>query len=223
MNCNRFQGDIPTLLELGVKELPEEHLRHAEGCDECNAAWSAAAEAWRWIQDDADAIEIPSLEMRSAFEARNWRSSLGRTVPPRSAMSRLRLVPRRVQRVAAVVLLLAAGFAIGRIADSTRSSASGEDVARLQGRLVRTQLQLPAPTARLEAIYITETMQELDDEIVQALLNAVRNDPNINVRLAAIDALSRFVADGHVRRGLEDALPRQKSPLTRTSLSEVLE
>jgi HEAT repeat protein len=43
-------------------------------------------------------------------------------------------------------------------------------------------------------------------------------DPNVNVRLAAVDALQQFAGDAMVRKGLLRSLAEQKSPLVQIEL-----
>ena len=60
-------------------------------------------------------------------------------------------------------------------------------------------------------------------DVVNALLDTLMHDPNVNVRLATVDALRRFAdRDGPqadtVRRGTMQALPQQTSPLVQVAL-----
>ncbi len=126
-------------------------------------------------------------------------------------------------KVAASVLLLSIGFFLGRLTDSESVGPAASSVIDLQTRLVRAQLQSPRPTARLEAIHETYEMNRLGDDVTSALLAAIRNDPNVNVRLAAIDALSRFADQREVRDGLQQSIQIQKSPLIQTTIYEMLE
>jgi len=57
---------------------------------------------------------------------------------------------------------------------------------------------------------------------VSALLDTLMHDPNVNVRLASIDALKRFADQDVVRRGALDTLPRQASPLVQIALIDFL-
>jgi hypothetical protein len=57
---------------------------------------------------------------------------------------------------------------------------------------------------------------------VDALLETVRYDSNLNVRLAAAEALSNWLDRPQVRAGLTDALERQDAPLMQVTLAEVL-
>jgi len=50
------------------------------------------------------------------------------------------------------------------------------------------------------------------------LLRVLKLDPNVNVRLAAVDALQQFVQNPDVRKGLIDALGHSQSPLVQIAL-----
>jgi hypothetical protein len=54
--------------------------------------------------------------------------------------------------------------------------------------------------------------------VANALLDALSNDPNVNVRLASVDALKRFATQESVRRGAVTALEQQTSPLVQIAL-----
>ena len=56
------------------------------------------------------------------------------------------------------------------------------------------------------------------DEIVTALLDTLKHDDNVNVRLASIDALRRFAERTDVRRAAIDVLQTQRSPLVQMAL-----
>ena len=218
MNCDTFRSDIPLMLQLGF--LAPDQQQHLDACDACRSMWLTSYDLWEQLEGDAASIRIPQDELRDEFRRRQQYRGADRT-PSLRRSARNNVLSRGLVRMAAAIALLLFSFLAGRLtAGGERSSV---DVAEIQSRLIRSQLLLPAPTARLEAIQLTESMVVLDDAVVQALLDAVREDPNINVRLAAIDALSRFVGDQQVRTGLEQSLPSQKSPLTQTILTEVLE
>jgi hypothetical protein len=60
--------------------------------------------------------------------------------------------------------------------------------------------------------------------VLTTLLDTLRHDPNVNVRLASIDALRSFAAADSVRTGLVDALgsKSQVSPLVQIALIDTL-
>ena len=65
-------------------------------------------------------------------------------------------------------------------------------------------------------------VEKADDEIVNALVNAMNEDPNTNVRLAALDALGKFHAQPHVRKALIASLSTQKDPIVQIALIRLM-
>ena len=61
-----------------------------------------------------------------------------------------------------------------------------------------------------------------DERVVGALLDTVKQDPNVNVRLAAVDALAGLLDRPGVGRGLLEALDAQDAPLMQVTLAELL-
>jgi len=59
-------------------------------------------------------------------------------------------------------------------------------------------------------------------EVVSALLDALAHDPNVNVRLAAVDALVRFADRPGVRSGAVAALTGTGSPFVQIALIDLL-
>jgi HEAT repeat protein len=54
------------------------------------------------------------------------------------------------------------------------------------------------------------------------LIDTLRHDPNVNVRLAAVDALKRFGNDDAVRGGIAGSLLENDSPLVQIAVIEAL-
>jgi HEAT repeat protein len=57
---------------------------------------------------------------------------------------------------------------------------------------------------------------------LSALITTLNRDPNINVRLASLDALEKFASNGTVRKALVDSLSMQNSPLVQIALIDAL-
>ena len=62
----------------------------------------------------------------------------------------------------------------------------------------------------------------LDQELVQLLINTLNFDENVNVRLAACQALAHFENEPLVREGLIQSLKIQTDPNIQITLIEVL-
>jgi hypothetical protein len=65
-------------------------------------------------------------------------------------------------------------------------------------------------------------IKNLDKEIIDVLVKTMDNDDNSNVRLAALDALSKFYREPYVKNKLVKSLEKQKDPVVQIALIELL-
>jgi HEAT repeat protein len=59
--------------------------------------------------------------------------------------------------------------------------------------------------------------------VIDALFNSLNNDPNVNVRLAAIEALKNHTAKPEVRAALILSISRQDSPMVQIALADLMQ
>src|SRR5260370_879282 len=85
-----------------------------------------------------------------------------------------------------------------------------------------SMLQQESPSQRLEGVSWTRREDRLDPQVLSALKHTLRNDPSVDVRLAALDALIRHSAQPQVRSSVVDALQEQQSPLVQVALIDQL-
>lgn len=79
-----------------------------------------------------------------------------------------------------------------------------------------------SPSQRMQGVSVAYEMSKPDDEIVEVLVKTLNTDPNTNVRLAALDALSKFNEEEGVRKSLVESLGIQKDPLVQIALIQFL-
>jgi HEAT repeat protein len=77
-------------------------------------------------------------------------------------------------------------------------------------------------TSRLEGVSWSMQVDQLDPELLKALLEALNHDPNTNVRLASLDALEKFTRNKDVRQALVNSIRQQDSPLVQIALIDSL-
>jgi HEAT repeat protein len=65
-------------------------------------------------------------------------------------------------------------------------------------------------------------VQDPDPSLIAALLDTLDNDPSVNVRLSAVDALYLFSGREQVKAALSASLARQTSPLVQIALIDLL-
>ena len=77
-------------------------------------------------------------------------------------------------------------------------------------------------TERLKAVNISTDVKSADNRITEALLKTLNNDPNVNVRLAAIEALLHHASNPMAREGLVNAITVQESPIVQAALADAM-
>lgn len=81
---------------------------------------------------------------------------------------------------------------------------------------------MESPSTRIAAAMKAYRMQEADKDIVDALVATMNEDPSTNVRMAALEALSRFHRENYVKKKLIASLKKQKDPMVQIELIHVL-
>ncbi|GAB3717280.1 hypothetical protein GCM10027592_59270 [Spirosoma flavus] len=135
-------------------------------------------------------------------------------------------------RLAASIGLLILGFGGGLVYNQLRPSAGkganfsfASETApakSLKQTLAFEQLAKTSASERIDAINQSYEITQADQEITQLLLNTLNFDANVNVRLAACQALARFEREPSVRDGLIQSLKVQTDPNVQITLIDVL-
>lgn len=81
---------------------------------------------------------------------------------------------------------------------------------------------MESPASRITAASRVYKLKNAGNDVVDALVKTLNNDPNTNVRLAALDGLARFYRDGYVRKKLIASLEKQQDPMVQITLINLL-
>jgi 3-methyladenine DNA glycosylase AlkC len=118
---------------------------------------------------------------------------------------------------------------VGLLLGNFFKSDSTEKIDTLTAQLQKTQetmmmalLEKESSHDRLKAVKISNKMTDASGPVVEALLRTLNNDENVNVRLAAIEALADFSQNPKVRKGLINAIQYQDSPMVQLTLAELM-
>jgi hypothetical protein len=130
---------------------------------------------------------------------------------------------------AAAVLLVGVGIGQFSAPDATRPTDSVSEIAAMRSEMRELRemvslslMQQQSASDRLKGVTWTGQLDRPSGEVISALLDALMHDPNVNVRLATIDALERFATRDDVRRAAIEAVDRQMSPLVQIALIDFL-
>lgn len=107
---------------------------------------------------------------------------------------------------------------------SARNSSSAIDAENTAHKTVLFAKlnNMESPSQRVAAAEQVYKMKNTDTDIVDALSNTLNSDPSTNVRLAALDALSKFYREPYVKKKLLSSLQKQKDPMVQIQLIELL-
>ncbi|MCF0062332.1 HEAT repeat domain-containing protein [Dyadobacter chenwenxiniae] len=168
------------------------------------------------------------VEARNEYPSLTFGSELSALLDPPKQTPVLRF-GSWLLRIAAGLALLIVGFLGGRVFQDRGTGANPliateESVSQVEIRNVLTFEKLASTSAseRIQAINQSYDLPKVDKEITQLLINTLNFDPNINVRLAACQALQHFQNEADVAESLVQSLAIQTDPNIQIMLIEVL-
>ncbi len=172
------------------------------------------------VMDRAARLE-PSGKLKTGFEA-----MLSEEVLSGKKTKTVFFTPV-LYRAAAVVALLLLGTSIAYWIN--RYNDQQREIAQLQQQMKETKDLMmmmlgneQSASKRIQGVNVAYNITRADDEIVRALVTTMNGDPNSNVRLAALEALGKFIDDPAVRRALIASLPRQQDPIVQIALIQLM-
>lgn len=229
MRCEELGERLATTWEEAPSGRTDDELEeHLAGCASCRAEAESLERLWRELGRADDAIEVPSERLRARFyrflaaeEARRERPGRLRAL----ARALGGLWPRRpALQMATAGLALLVGLALGTAVAGTLA-ASRLEAARSELESVSESVSValashPAAAERLRAVELA-ARADGDQRIVETLLDLAADDSSVNVRLAAIEALSTRLGQAGVGARLLGTLPEQRSPLVQMTLLDI--
>ena len=131
---------------------------------------------------------------------------------------------RRLGLAAVIFLMgLLAGNLLTPFQDYREQMADlSQEVSEMRKIMMLSLLDARSPSERLKAVNISSEITSADQRIVEALLKTLHNDPNVNVRLASIEALLHHAENPEARKGLVDALTSRQSPQVLVALADAM-
>ncbi|HLF33542.1 MAG TPA: HEAT repeat domain-containing protein [Cyclobacteriaceae bacterium] len=131
-----------------------------------------------------------------------------------------------VVRLSIAASILIAGFFIGFLTHYLGSKREmnklSDEIGRMNETMMIALIEKPSATERLKAVNLTSRIEEANSRVVEALLNTLNYDDNVNIRLAAVEALAKYADFEQARMGMVEAIVNQDSPLVQVALAEVM-
>ena len=133
----------------------------------------------------------------------------------------------KVWQVAASILLMLGVFWTGFYFAKQQTDSQNNEMAALQQDIKELKAALATSNTSYSAseriqLVSQQTEQAPDDEVVEALISTMNHDANVNVRLAACEALYEFRDNRKVREAFIQGLKQQSDPLMQVTLIDML-
>ncbi|HMV10528.1 MAG TPA: HEAT repeat domain-containing protein [Cyclobacteriaceae bacterium] len=167
----------------------------------------------------------PQLEPGEALR-RGFDHFLSQEIARKPESRSVKMVPMFYRIAAGIVILMVTGVAAYWI---RRDLQNQDRLAKMERELEKYKKQMMgmlnnefSPSQRMQGVSVAYEIDKPDDEIVNALVSTLNNDPNTNVRLAALDALGQFAKEKQVRKELIKSLSTQKDPVVQIALIQLM-
>ena len=129
-------------------------------------------------------------------------------------------------QIAASILLLVGGFLWGGHMKNQEVTQQitllNQEAKSLKQDMTLALLDNQSASKRIKAVNYTEEIVRPDTKILEALIDRMNYDANINVRLAAAEALSRFANNERVKEAFIQALTTENNPSIQIAVIEFL-
>lgn len=168
---------------------------------------------------------LPSRRLDDAFHAMlaNERRERAAAFDWRKIFSWPSLAPKLSFAAVALVIGIAVGYFMRSPSQpDAQIDQLSQQVTDLKEMMMLSLLEKESASDRLKAVSLTTDMDRASQKVTGALLQTLNNDTNVNVRLAALDALKPYTKDSHVRQELIGSIAVQESPLVQIALAELM-
>ena len=234
MTCQKIKEKFPDFLigDLSQKEMSSVQT-HIASCTVCRQELESLSATWTKLGVLPE--EQPSSSLRSRFYSmlEDYKNELTdkKTKPAFKGLWRGWIKTTGFGKPVfqfsfALILLfmgLAAGYFFSGGSGRTSEIASlRQEMISIKETLVFSLLEQQSAAERLRGVSMSANLENPDSGLLQALLDTLKADPNINVRLAAVDALYLFYGNPQVREGIISALSSESSPIIQVALIDLM-
>jgi hypothetical protein len=210
----------------GLLRAPEstELKHHLQDCASCRQEAERLENLWTKL--DSLPAEEPAPQMGDRFYAAlsaygdGFSAASSRQQRKGIFLANLAWLPA----AAALLIGLGLGYAL-----SPQKSGETTQIAQLRGEVngmrelvALSLLRQQSASERLRGVSWANRVEPSDGQVLAALLDSVNHDPNVNVRLAAADALRTFAMTSAARTEVAKAIVPQSAPLVQIALIDLV-
>jgi hypothetical protein len=225
MKCKNVMNNLEAYFS---EKLPEDKRKamddHLASCADCHRKLEESNQLEEFLaeipMDDPD--ENLKNEFMDFIESERKRVMfLG---SERSCVVWKRIVPLTA---AASILFFALGYFGGRLfskpgIEEEQIIALQDEIRETKNMMILNMLKQPSASKRIMAVNISEELDRLEPELREALFLSLNEDKSENVRLAALEALSRYAGVPEIREELVKSFSLQTDPIIQISMINMM-
>jgi len=234
MRCQDIQAKFPDYLTGDIDSKTKREIQsHIADCSICREELESLSSIWAKLGVLPE--ERPSNDLRTRFYSmlEAEKQELEQQKAPRGFRKSFSgwlegWWPKRpaFQFSFALLLLvvgLTAGYFLNSKGQAPRELAQlRQEVQSINQMLAVSLLDQRSPSERIRGVNLSYGIEKPEPQTLVRLLSTLNSDPNVNVRLAAVDALYLYRDNVIVREGLVQSLSQQNSPLVQVALIDLM-
>jgi archaellum biogenesis ATPase FlaH len=210
---------------------------HLNECLDCQSEIKATRQLWEVMGNVAVPKPSDNLPIQFYTMLEGFKGTENKKVQKTAFWDDLRakietiFAPKVLLRLSYSVFLLMIGLAGGYLMNRQQTpdyqgqiQKLSDQVQDMNQKMMLTLLEKEnsSATERLTAVSYTQKIDQVDAQVVEALLSTLNNDSNVNVRLATLEALAQLADNPKVREGLVQSILKQDTPLVQAALADVM-
>ena len=235
MECKDYREQFASLLTDSLDEFQRKEIeRHLEGCADCMKEFEAAKKIWDLMSEIPQ--PEPSETMRSDFDTilSHYKGELvvkknpnGEWIKKLREYWSLQAQPRLAFSLLLIALGLIGGYFLHEPGQSAVSynrqiDSLSSQVSDMKQIMLLSLLNDPSASQRIRAVSYTDEISNVNLKVIDALFTTLNGDPNVNVRLATLEALIKLSGEPRVREGLVRSIDLQDSPIIQSAIADAM-
>lgn len=242
MTCERIQESFLDYQDGTLPDADAARVReHLKSCLSCQRAWADLQQTVLTLERIPEPEPSPQLRANVYAMIEEARQELDAPSPFALARSRIdgffaALLPHRpTLQFALTLTVLLVGVIVGSrffqpepVMVTQADPQVQRELAELRAqvdsidKLMATNLRQQSAASRLHDVLAAAATSGSDDKTLASLLNTLAFDPNVNVRLGALETLYAHANLDSVRAAIATALPRERSPLVQVAMIDFI-
>ena len=232
MKCDQDKVQVTRYINQEMTDAERNEFRlHLSQCIECSEELEASQQLLNLLSDVP--APMPSADMGARFQTMleeykgsimEKRKPLTRLIIQLKQLWTLQPAMQLTYTIVLVMIGLGFGYLLNRQGvEGTKEIASlSSQVREMKEMMMLSLLENPSASERIKGVSLTSEIKSSNKQVVDALFSTLNNDPNVNVRLVTLEALTSLAKDPAVREGLVQSIMQQDSPLVQSALADAM-